>query len=96
MEATADNPIQQELSAALNALDEEQRIEILALMWLGRGDLIAANGVPRSRRLGRFITLTKRHTCSERHCSPIIWKKASLLSVPRYRMHPIADKAEIL
>ena len=38
LEATADNPIQQELSAALNALDEEQRIEILALMWLGRGD----------------------------------------------------------
>jgi len=38
LEATADNPIQQELSAALNALDDEQRIEILALMWLGRGD----------------------------------------------------------
>ena len=38
LQATADNPIQQELSAALNALDDEQRIEILALMWLGRGD----------------------------------------------------------
>ena len=38
LEATPDNPIQQELSAALNALDDEQRIEILALMWLGRGD----------------------------------------------------------
>jgi hypothetical protein len=38
LEATADNPTGQELAAALNALDDDQRIEILALMWLGRGD----------------------------------------------------------
>lgn len=38
LEATADNPIGQELAAALNSLDDDQRIEILALMWLGRGD----------------------------------------------------------
>ena len=31
LEATADNPIQQELSAALNALDDEQRIEIIGI-----------------------------------------------------------------
>ena len=36
--ATADNPTGQELAAALDALDDDQRIEILALMWLGRGD----------------------------------------------------------
>jgi len=38
LEATPDNPTQQELVAALESLDDDQRIEILALMWLGRGD----------------------------------------------------------
>ena len=38
LEATADNPTRQELTAALDLLDDEQRIEVLALMWLGRGD----------------------------------------------------------
>ena len=38
LEATPDNPTQQELVGALDALDEEQRVEILALVWLGRGD----------------------------------------------------------
>jgi hypothetical protein len=38
LEATGDNPTEQELVAALDMLDDEQRVEILALMWLGRGD----------------------------------------------------------
>jgi hypothetical protein len=38
LEATVDNPTRQELTAALDSLDNDQRIEILALMWLGRGD----------------------------------------------------------
>ena len=38
LEGTPDNPTEQELLAALDALDDDQRIEILALMWLGRGD----------------------------------------------------------
>ncbi|HML10240.1 MAG TPA: DUF3775 domain-containing protein [Stellaceae bacterium] len=38
LEATGDNPTSQELVAALDGLNDEQRIEILALMWLGRGD----------------------------------------------------------
>ena len=38
LEATEDNPTEEELAAALNGLGDEQRIEILALMWLGRGD----------------------------------------------------------
>lgn len=38
LEDTADNPTRQELEAALEALDETQRVELLALMWLGRGD----------------------------------------------------------
>jgi Protein of unknown function (DUF3775) len=38
LEDTSDNPTRQELVAALDALNDDQRIEILALMWLGRGD----------------------------------------------------------
>ena len=38
LESTPDNPTGQELATALDGLDDEQRIEILALMWLGRGD----------------------------------------------------------
>lgn len=38
LEATGDNPTEQELTAALNGLHDDQRVEILALMWVGRGD----------------------------------------------------------
>ncbi|HTQ32923.1 MAG TPA: DUF3775 domain-containing protein [Stellaceae bacterium] len=38
LEATDDNPTLGELTAALDALDDEQRIELLALVWVGRGD----------------------------------------------------------
>ena len=42
LEDTADNPTQQELVAALESLDEGQRVELLALMWVGRGDFDAS------------------------------------------------------
>jgi len=38
LEGTSDNPTEQELAAALDVLDDDQRVELLALMWLGRGD----------------------------------------------------------
>ncbi len=38
LEATIDNPTGQELASALDSLDNQQKVEILALMWLGRGD----------------------------------------------------------
>jgi hypothetical protein len=38
LEATADNSSAEELTGALDALNDDQRVEILALMWLGRGD----------------------------------------------------------
>jgi Protein of unknown function (DUF3775) len=45
LEDTNDNPTWQELSGALDALNDDQRIEILALMWLGRGDFDRAEWV---------------------------------------------------
>lgn len=38
LEATGDNPTRQELRAALDGLDDDQRVQILALTWVGRGD----------------------------------------------------------
>ena len=38
LEDTPDNPSCQELAGAIDSLSEPQRIELLALTWLGRGD----------------------------------------------------------
>jgi len=38
IEDTADNPALQELVDAIEGLNDAQRIELLALTWLGRGD----------------------------------------------------------
>lgn len=38
LEDTPDNPTRQELADAINSLSDMQRIELLALAWLGRGD----------------------------------------------------------
>jgi len=38
LEAGADNPAHQELVDALNSLTDPERIEVLALTWLWRGD----------------------------------------------------------
>lgn len=42
LEDTADNPTQQELAAALDSLNDDQRVELLALVWVGRGDFDAS------------------------------------------------------
>ena len=41
LEDRADNPTVQELTGAIASLNEPQRIELLALVWLGRGDFDA-------------------------------------------------------
>ena len=38
LEASADNPTRQELVDAINGLGDPERIELLALTWLGRAD----------------------------------------------------------
>ncbi|HTV88332.1 MAG TPA: DUF3775 domain-containing protein [Stellaceae bacterium] len=38
LEENPDNPVRQELVDAIAGLSEPQRLEVLALMWLGRGD----------------------------------------------------------
>jgi hypothetical protein len=38
LEATTDNPTREELTAAVDALNDDERVELLALTWVGRGD----------------------------------------------------------
>lgn len=38
LEDTPDNPTEEELTAALEGLNDDQRDEIVALAWVGRGD----------------------------------------------------------
>jgi hypothetical protein len=40
---TPDNPTEQELRDAIDSLNTDEREEVLALMWLGRGDYEAEN-----------------------------------------------------
>jgi hypothetical protein len=40
LEDTPDNPTVEELTAALEALNDDQRDEIVALTWVGRGDFV--------------------------------------------------------
>jgi hypothetical protein len=40
LEDTLDNPTVEELNAALEALNDDQRDEIVALTWVGRGDFV--------------------------------------------------------
>jgi hypothetical protein len=41
LESTVDNPTREELVGAIEALNEDESLELLALMWLGRGDFSA-------------------------------------------------------
>ncbi|PWL18637.1 hypothetical protein DKP76_06015 [Falsochrobactrum shanghaiense] len=40
-DASPDNPTRKELVAAIRSLNEDQKMELLALMWVGRGDFSA-------------------------------------------------------
>lgn len=42
LEDTGDNPTGEELVDAIDLLNDDQKAELLALMWLGRGDFDAA------------------------------------------------------
>jgi hypothetical protein len=60
LEDTADNPTEAELRAALSGLNEDEVAEVLALVWIGRGDFDKdgweeASGSARARRNKRAV-----------------------------------------
>jgi hypothetical protein len=62
LEDTADNPTRQELVGALDVLDDDQRTEILALTWLGRGDFDRSEWQEALARRAKFTTLPRPNT----------------------------------
>ncbi len=42
LEDHGDDAVQQELTAFINAMDEDEQIDLVTLMWLGRGDATLA------------------------------------------------------
>ncbi len=43
LEDHADDPVQQELTAFINALSEDEQVDLVALTWLGRDDYEASD-----------------------------------------------------
>jgi hypothetical protein len=66
LEDTVDNPAEAELAAALQALNEDQLAELLALLWVGRGDYdraswpdaVRAARSARNKRIVRYLSGT--------------------------------------
>jgi hypothetical protein len=52
---TPDNPAEQELRDAIDSLGPAERQELLALMWLGRGDYDAATWPEALRQAGETV-----------------------------------------
>ena len=60
LEVTADNPANEELAGALRGLNEDQRQELLALVWVGRGDFTAdewQNALAQARDINKARTV---------------------------------------
>ena len=55
---TPDNPTAQELRAAIDGLNIDEREELLALVWLGRGDYDAENWSEALRQVRQTSTET--------------------------------------
>ena len=68
LEESPDNPTYQELVDAIDSLKDSERIELLALMWPGRGDYDKeelARGAGRSKKRAR----RKRNLSPRRHAA---------------------------
>jgi len=66
LEDTADNPTEEELEAVLRNLNDDQLTELLALMWVGRGDFdkeswaeaVSSARAAKNARIVRYLTGT--------------------------------------
>ena len=56
---TPDNPMAQELQAAIDGLNIDEREELLTLVWLGRGDYDAENWSEALRQVRQTQTSTE-------------------------------------
>jgi len=84
---TPDNPTAQELRDAIDGLNLDEREELLALMWLGRGDNDAPNwSEALTQRRATPARRPRPNICSEPRSSATISKRASKRSVCRSKI----------
>src|SRR6516225_4196172 len=69
LEAGADNPTYQELVDAINSLSDPERIELLALTWLGRRRL-QQGGMARGAQRSPSHPRRERDGLPDRHAAP--------------------------
>jgi hypothetical protein len=56
LEDFADDPTLQELTGAIEALNDDQRAELLAMVWIGRGDVDASDWKRALREAGETVS----------------------------------------
>ena len=65
LEDYPDDPVDAEIRTLVDSLNEDEQIDLVTLLWLGRAD-----SSPRTRSI-------RRTTCSARRFSVTTWRKAS-------------------
>jgi Protein of unknown function (DUF3775) len=86
LEDQADDPVYEELTAFIGALDEDERAELVALTWLGRGDAGIEEWSDLRSEAARARTSALPPICSACRCSPSIWRKAFPNSAARVKI----------
>jgi len=86
LEFGADNPTYQELIDAIESLSDWERIELLALAWLGRGDYAKEEWAMCSGKHAASTTKRRPNTWSARRCSPTTSRKDCRSWVTRSRI----------
>ena len=72
--------VRQEVGAFIDAMDEDEQCELVALAWVGRGDFSAKDGMPPSRRLVNGASAQRPPIFSASRCLPVISSSVSMSS----------------
>ena len=77
LEDHKDDPVVQEISAAIFGMSEDEQIDLVTLAWLGRGDGTIEDWDELRAKPRALTTSAPRPTCSACRCCPITWRKGS-------------------
>ncbi len=78
---SADDPVREELLGAIRELNDDERIKLVALAWLGRGTYDIDEWKEAVATAKPNIRAAPRNTCSTCHCWAITWKTGSPCSM---------------
>jgi hypothetical protein len=85
LEDHSDDPVAAELTGFINALTEDEQIDLVAMAWLGRGDSSIDDWDELRVEAARGTTSGPRPICWACRCCLIIWRKRSRSSAARAR-----------